>query len=74
MTDLFGHLCYALTLIGITLVGYRCPIGWLFRFVGEIIWIVIGFVIGMSSIWAWGFIFAALDFYIFTKWKNEQAT
>ncbi len=74
MTDLFGHMGYALILIGLVLVGRGSKVGWIFRLIGGMTWVVIGFAIGMTSIWIWGLIFAALDYYNYIKWHNEQTS
>lgn len=71
MTDAVGHLGYALILIGLVLIGQGSKAGWIFRFIGGLTWVVIGFAIGMTSIWVWGLVFATLDYYNYTKWNNE---
>lgn len=70
--DWFGHWGYAFILVGQYYVGCKEPMGWLFRFFGEALWIIIGAMLGMSSIWVWGFIFMALDVHNYGKWRDEE--
>lgn len=70
--DWFGHWGYAFILVGQYYVGCKEPMGWLFRFFGEALWIIIGVILGMSSIWVWGCIFMALDLHNFEKWQAEE--
>ena len=72
MIDLIGHVSYAVMLAGLVLIGRGSAAGWLLRFISELAWVVIGFVIGMTSIWVWGLVFASIDYYNYSKWKNEQ--
>ena len=72
MTDLLGHIGYLFVALGIFFLGQHNKIGWLLRFVGEAVWIVIGFAIGMTSIWVWGFVFCALDLRGYYVWKQRK--
>lgn len=70
--DFFGHWFYFFLFVGMLLLQTKDYRGWAFRFAGELGWIGIGFVMGMSSIWAWGFAFLAVDVLGYFKWQKEQ--
>ena len=70
--DWFGHWFYFFLFIGMLLLQAKDYRGWAFRFAGEIGWIGIGFYLGMSSIWLWGFAFMAVDVLGYFKWQKEQ--
>lgn len=70
MIDAVGHLGYILLMVGILMVGRSMTAGWLLRFLGEVIWVVLGTIMGMTSIWIWGSVFAVIDFYTWRKWKS----
>jgi len=67
--DLIGHLGYIILVAGLLMVGRNLTVGWFVRFIGEMIWVVLGFAMGMTSIWAWGLVFAGIDFYTWRKWN-----
>ncbi len=69
MIDAVGHVGYMILVTGLLLVGRNITIGWFIRFIGEMIWVGIGLVMGMTSIWIWGLVFAAIDFYTWRKWN-----
>ena len=70
--DFFGHWFYFFLFVGMLLLQAKDYRGWAFRFAGELGWIGIGFVMGMSSIWLWGFAFLAVDVLGYFKWQKEQ--
>lgn len=70
--DFFGHWFYFFLFIGMLLLQSKDYRGWAFRFAGEVGWIGIGFMLGMSSVWAWGFVFMAVDVLGYFKWQKEQ--
>lgn len=72
--DFFGHFFYAALFMGMLLLQSKDYRGWAFRFAGEVGWIGLGFVMGMSSVWAWGFIFLVVDTMGFLKWQKEEQT
>lgn len=73
MLDALGHLGYVCIAVGLVLLALRIRQGFLARFAGEIIWTGIGLDLGMTSIWAWGFVFCAIDLYGWFSWKEEAA-
>lgn len=70
--DFFGHFFYFFLFLGMLLIQYKDYRGWAFRFAGEAGWIGIGLIMGMSSIWAWGFAFMVVDVLGFLKWQKED--
>jgi hypothetical protein len=72
--DFFGHWFYASLFLGMLLLSAKDYRGWAFRFAGEVGWIGIGLVIGMSSIVIWGFAFMAVDVWGYLAWQQEQET
>jgi len=73
VTDLLGHIGYVVLLVGLVLIGQRKTIGWPIKMVGELIWVGIGFVMGMTSIWLWGLSFTALSLVTWRKWKCDSS-
>lgn len=71
--DFFGHFFYASLFLGMLLLSAKDYRGWAFRFAGEVGWIGIGLVMGMSSIVVWGVAFMAIDVWGYLKWQAEQA-
>ena len=52
--DRIGHVGYAFLGLGQACIALGLWQGWPIRLVGEIIWVALGWRLGMSSIWAWG--------------------
>ena len=73
-TDVYGHIGYLYIALGMWLLSKKDIVGWIYRFLGELIWIIIGFHIQMTSIWLWGIVFMVIDLTGFFKWRkyNEQ--
>lgn len=71
LPDLLGHVGYASLTWGMILIARKNIWGWLFRAGGEILWIVIGLMLGLSSAWMWGTIFLFIEAYGFLKWRKE---
>jgi hypothetical protein len=69
MLDLTGHIAYALILSGQLLVARKIRNGWLLRIAGVLIWVILGFILGLSSIWLWSIFFLICDFYGWKRWK-----
>ena len=72
--DTYGHLFYATILIGTFLISRKRKTGWLYRVVGDVGWVAIGYLIGMYSIVAWSAVFALNDLrgYFLWKWKEDR--
>jgi hypothetical protein len=65
MIDIFGHLGYAMLISGTWLVGKKKRVGWLLRLGGSTTWMVLGFCLGLSSIYLWSAGFMAVDVFGF---------
>lgn len=59
--DAWGFLFYTALAVGQVAVTQRWRWGWLARVVGSLGWAAVGVAIGMWSIVAWSFVFAAVD-------------
>jgi len=70
--DFIGHIGYASFFAGMILLGRTNELGWLFRVLGGIIWISVGFAIGLTSIWAWGFAFLLVDIRSYFRWRKRN--
>ena len=70
--DLLGHFGYLISALGLILLSRKNIWGWIFRLVGEAVWVVIGILLGMSAIWSWGLLFLSLDIYGFYSWRKEN--
>lgn len=71
MTELqnyVGHFAYSLVFLGMFMVARKQVSGWVFRLLGELLWVVIGFQMGASSIWGWGLAFIAVDVIGYWSW------
>jgi len=72
LPNLLGHLGYILIAIGMLLLVHQKALGWLLRLAGEVLWAVIGFMMGMSSLWFWAICFVCLDAYGYISWRKKQ--
>ena len=70
--DTLGHFAYLWILIGMVLLTGKHSIGWLIRLVGELLWVGIGILMGMSSIWFWGIVFMSIDLHGWLKWRRSE--
>lgn len=59
--DLLGHLGYVLVFGGQLLISRGRPAGWGLRVAGDLLWICLGFPLGMLSISIWGTLFLVVD-------------
>jgi nicotinamide riboside transporter PnuC len=71
LPDFLGHIGYANLTLGMILIARKNIWGWLFRAIGEVIWVVVGLMLGLSSAWMWGTIFLFIEAYGFWKWRKE---
>lgn len=72
MIDYLGHIFYALIFWGTYSVANKNRAGWVFRFIGEAGWAILGVYLGLSSIWIWGLVFLCNDAYGYLKWREEN--
>ena len=70
--DLFGHIAYAAVLAGMVLLTRQNIYGWLVKGLGDGSWVVLGILLGMSSIWLWGFFFVLLDLIGWRQWRRAD--
>lgn len=71
--DAAGHVGYICLFFGSQLLARHNKVGWLLRLAGELIWAVIGFIMGMTSIWLWAIIFIFTnDVYGYWKWRERE--
>lgn len=69
--DILGHIAYIFILVGMILLTQKYAFGFAFRFLGELGWVLIGFYLGLSSIWFWGILFMVTDSYGFWNWNKN---
>jgi hypothetical protein len=72
--DFFGHVAYAGVLAGMILLTRQNIFGWLVKAAGDAGWVVLGIVMGMSSIITWGLFFVLLDLIGYAKWRKDRVT
>jgi hypothetical protein len=70
--DALGHVGYLLITAGMLAIGHNKMSGWLLRLAGESIWLAIGFMTELSSIWFWGIIFILIDIKMFMLWRKKK--
>lgn len=71
-TDYFGHWGYAFLALGMFYLSHKEKVGWAFRFFGEAIWVILGYTMGMTSIWMWGLLFMVIDLIGFIRWQEAE--
>ncbi len=71
--DMMGHLGYCFIALGMYFIAQKSAWGFALRFTGEVIWLIVGLLLNMSSIWTWGILFLFIDGYGFFKWRRENA-
>lgn len=69
--DLWGHFGYALIAIGSLLIANQEAAGYFFHLVATAIWIVLGFKLRMTSIWAWEFLCVVTAVYGYLNWTDR---
>ncbi len=70
--DMLGHVGYAFIALGMLLITKKSAWGFASRFTGEILWLIVGLKMEMSSLWTWGILFLIIDAYGFIKWRREK--
>ena len=70
--DLLGHLGYLFLFIGQALLVHQKRSGWVFRVLGELIWIGIGIYAHWTSIWFWGSLFLIIESVGWWRWYEES--
>ena len=72
MTDLVGHFGYLFLMAGQFLVSKNKTLGWTLRCSGDVVWIVLGTLLGMSSIIVWSAVFLGLDLNGWRLWRSRD--
>lgn len=68
LVDFAGHVSYVFLACGAYLLGRKNKWGWLCHIIGGLGWLIIGFIMEMSSLWTWGFVFLFIDIKGFRNW------
>ena len=71
MIDLFGHIFYAFLLLGMICLAYGHRVGWWYRIIGEVGWVVLGVCLDLSSIVLWGMLFVGVDVVGLYRWTKQ---
>jgi len=72
MIDVYGHIFYAFLLAGMICIAFGLRVGWWLRVIGELGWVGLGFVLGLSSIVVWGLLFIAIDLVGAYRWATDE--
>lgn len=67
MIDFLGHVMYAVLILGTWLAGKGYRIGWLIRMGGDCGWLILGSLMGMTSIVVWSAVFYCVDAVAFLR-------
>lgn len=59
--DVAGHIGYVGLAVGMLLIARGNRQGWIWRFIGEAIWLIIGIYLNMTSMYLWGAAFLGID-------------
>ena len=71
MIDFLGHVAYFFILLGTYLISKKKVYGWVVKIIGDIIWLILGIYLGLSSIWVWEFGFIITALYAIKSWNKE---
>ena len=66
--DLIGHGGYALLALGVLLIGQQVIWGWPLYVAGDLVWLWLGWRLGMSSIWTWQGVFLLTALHGWWSW------
>lgn len=72
LLDIAGHIAYIFVLFGLWLLTKKSKWGFVSRFIGELGWVIIGIIMGMTSIWTWGLAFMTVDVVGYWRWREEK--
>lgn len=72
LPDVLGHLTYAMMLYGAYLLTKRNKYGWLLRGFGNLVWVVIGYLTGMTSMMFWSSFIWLNDLRGYYKWREYE--
>jgi len=71
LIDLAGHVFYAMIGLGLVCLALKKTVGWPLRLAGEAGWLVLGILLGLTSIWIWGILFCVMDLVGWWKWRQR---
>lgn len=72
LIDLIGHVGYACLCGGTWALARGHRVGWIARLAGEVIWMLLGIALGMSSVILWGMVGTGVDGYgLIRNWKRQ---
>jgi nicotinamide riboside transporter PnuC len=72
--DFLAHIGYATITGGTLLLALRSIWGWFFRFVGDVIWLYVGWqLLNMPSVCIWMPVFMLMEIVGFLKWRKNRA-
>jgi len=71
LEDIAGHVGYAMLAIGNWMIGDKRIWGFAWYFVANLIWLWIGWSLGMSSIFLWEVVFLSLAVRNVYKWRQD---
>lgn len=72
MIDLLGYVAYTFIFFGSYLIAKKKSVGWLYRILGNVMWVGLGLALGLTSIVVAEVIFIALDSYGFKQWRKDE--
>lgn len=70
--DLLGWVATAIVIFGTCLLYNKKKSGWLIRVVGNTLWVIVGFMLGMTSIIACEGTFILVDTIGYLKWRKDE--
>ncbi|MEK0325350.1 MAG: nicotinamide mononucleotide transporter [Nitrosopumilus sp.] len=70
--DFIGWIATAIVIFGTCLLSQKKKSGWLIRVVGNVLWVVVGFMTGLTSIIACEGTFILVDMIGYFKWKKDE--
>ena len=72
MIDALGHVFYAALFAGQFLLTRKSTWGWVCRFIGDLGWTVLGFILGLTCVWGWGILFLYNDIKGYRTWTHAK--
>ncbi len=70
--DTLGWIATAIVIFGTCLLTDQKKAGWMVRVVGNTLWVIVGFMLGMTSIIACEGTFILVDTIGYFKWRKDE--
>lgn len=70
--DALGHVGYAVIYLGQFLLARKSRWGWAARAAGTLLWLGIGWHLGLSSVWLWSVVGLWIDLRGWRAWRREE--